>query len=823
MILPFPMLATQDGRIVSDAALLDNPFVASIVRGNKASTLKRVQAVEDHLAELSNLSELTSLAGNSHVSNLTILHSQRAQETLSRLAEISRNMMGQNVDATRLLNRPILSGNLDTGSAIPLALMQAWRDYVADRAQRTVLFLDAMRERGDIFLEHEAAGCPPVLVYDYDVVMDGASLPQPCNYMLLRIRPPEGIEILPWKRPYIIVDPRAGQGAGIGGSQPDSQVGVALRDGHPVYFVSFRREPVPGQTLADVTRAEAAFVRYVQTQHAEAARPVVIGNCQGGWATLLLGASNPDITGPLVINGAPVETWSGEIGRNVMRYNAGLLGGEIQPMFWSDIGNGVFDGAWLVFNFEMLNPGRTWFRKYYDFFCTVDTERSRFLEFEKWWGGFFLLNEEEIVWIVRDLFVGNKLARNEARLERGRNIDVKQIRSPIIVFTSHGDTITPPGQALNWIIDTYADETEIRIRGQRIIYMVHEKVGHLGIFVSSSIARREHAEVSSTLKTIEALAPGLYEMVIEDTVGEGQNQQFRVSFIERRMTDLSGSGDGRRDEVPFAAVSRLSELQGDLYDALVRPLVQTVVTDAAAELSRKLHPLRVQRSLLSSQNPLLKPVEALAGTIANERMSAEADNPFVAMERLLGNMVEQSMDFVRDIRNAWYETTFFSIYATPYMRWFGRHYEFGRTRKSREELFALPEVQTALMHVNVGGYTEAVIRMLILLAESRGNVRRDRLERSAHLLNHTSPFEELGAAGRSRIIHEQSLIAQYAGEQAITSLPHLLHTDGVRAQAMETVQTVLGPVEEMEPRTLDLLQRFREAVGLPFLAAASSV
>jgi Protein of unknown function (DUF3141) len=36
---------------------------------------------------------------------------------------------------------------------------------------------------------------------------------------------------------------------------------------------------------------------------------------------------------------------------------------------------------------------------------------------------------------------------------------------------------------------TYADEHEIKIRGLRIIYMVHEKVGHLGIFVSSSIAK----------------------------------------------------------------------------------------------------------------------------------------------------------------------------------------------------------------------------------------------------------------------------------------------------------------------------------------------
>ena len=64
-------------------------------------------------------------------------------------------------------------------------------------------------------------------------------------------------------------------------------------------------------------------------------------------------------------------------------------------------------------------------------------------------------------------------------------------------------------------LQAFADEHEIRVRGHRIVYMIHEQVGHLGIFVSSSIAKKEHTEVASTMKTIEALAPGLYEMTIE--------------------------------------------------------------------------------------------------------------------------------------------------------------------------------------------------------------------------------------------------------------------------------------------------------------------
>ena len=262
------------------------------------------------------------------------------------------------------------------------ALPQAWLEYQRDAAERAILAADTLRKRGDIFLAHEAADCPPVLIYDYETVMDGRDQPYPSNYMLLRILPPDGVVIDDTLRPYIIIDPRAGHGPGIGGFKTDSQVGVALREGHPVYFAAFRSRPEPGQYLSYVTRSEAAFVREVMRRHPKAPKPVVTGNCQGGWATLLLAATNTDLTGPIVINGAPVAPWAGRIGENPMRYNAGVLGGTWIPMFLSDLGGGIFDGAHLVQNFEMLNPSRTLFRKYTDLFRDIDKGDTTFLEFE---------------------------------------------------------------------------------------------------------------------------------------------------------------------------------------------------------------------------------------------------------------------------------------------------------------------------------------------------------------------------------------------------------------------------------------------------------
>ncbi|NKC34589.1 DUF3141 domain-containing protein, partial [Roseomonas sp. BU-1] len=691
----------------------------------------------------------------------------------------------------------------------------SWNAYLRDRAERMVLTLDALRERGDIFVAHEQAGCPPVLVYEHEVVMDGAQLPRPCNYLLLRILPPAGVTLDPARRPYVIIDPRAGHGAGIGGFKNDSQVGVAMAAGHPVYFVSFRRDPVPGQTLADVTRAEAAFVREVARLHPEAEKPAVIGNCQGGWATLLLAATNPDLTGPIVLNGAPVMPWAGEVGNNPMRYNAGLLGGAWQAMFWSDMGAGIFDGAHLVSNFEALNPSRSFFRKYYDLFARIDSERERFLEFERWWGGFFRLNEAEIRWIVEQLFVGNRLVRNMAQLEPGRTVDVKNVRSPIIVFASRGDNITPPQQALNWIADSYADVQEIRIRGQRIVYMVHEEVGHLGIFVSAKIAQKEHAQVASVMQTIEALAPGLYEMRIEAASGEGQHRSFTVSFEERSLADLRGADDGRQDERPFAAVARLSEAQAEFYDVALRPMVQAMVQPGLAELARSLHPLRTQRSAMASSNPFMLPWQMMAERIRGDRHALSAGNPFAALEAAGADALEQAMDLTRDLRDMAYEMAFYGIWASPAARAYGNSHAAGRTLKDLHELIGLPEAQMALARMEQGGFVEAVIRMLVMLVESRGGVRRDRLERSARVLTTDVPFAGLSAEQRTLVIREQTLVVTLAPEQALATLPRLLPRQEERELALRVVRYIPGRIDEMAPHTFETLRRMAEVLGLP--------
>ena len=162
----------------------------------------------------------------------------------------------------------------------PLEAMTGWYNYSVDFAQRSVLFWDTLRQRGNNFTQSTKEGLLPVLHFEYEMVQDGRSFERPVNYALVRIVPPEGVTIDPQRRPYVIIDPRAGHGPGIGGFKDDSQVGVALRAGHPVYFVIFFRDPQPGQTLPDVCAAESQFIRKVRSLHPDSEKPAIIGNCQ---------------------------------------------------------------------------------------------------------------------------------------------------------------------------------------------------------------------------------------------------------------------------------------------------------------------------------------------------------------------------------------------------------------------------------------------------------------------------------------------------------------------------------------------------------------
>lgn len=707
------------------------------------------------------------------------------------------------------------------------APLKAAGDYGLDAAQRSLLFWDTLRERGNIYLDQEAQGHPPVLIFPHRIIMDGKDMPRPTNYKLAEILPPDGTRRNPRRRPVIIIDPRAGHGPGIGGSKRESKIGMALEAGHPVYFILFEEFPVPGQTIADVEASEVAFIEEVVRRHPKAPKPTVVGNCQAGWALVMLSAGKPGTTGPIVLNGSPLSYWAGIAGKDTMRYLGGLVGGTWVNAFLSDLGGGVFDGANLVLNFELLNWANTFWQKQYNVYARIDTERDRYLQFERWWNGFFHMTKEEIVFILDNLFIGNKLETGEVRLNGDKTINLKDIKDPIVVFCSDGDNITPPQQALNWIIRVWESTGEVKRRQQVIVYVLHPSVGHLGIFVSGKVAQREHKEIIGSYDMIEYLPPGIYEMVIEDEeMGKGQPPSYQVRFAERRIEDILALNDTLAEEKEnFPMVAAVSRKNLEWYENYVSTFVKMAVPPAMSATLRQLHPLRWSRYLISDLNPMFTPLHIAASLVRSDRRPVADDNPYRKMEQAMSRWIAESLDAANTFRSNVSEMAFKMMYD----RYSPSHYFFPELRRNRRPIEKLIEERRERREFKKsdrehwtkkmveGGFTEGLIRLLLSLETADGTFNRDKFNQFQKMALTHKRLRRIRVPEYRKIAREQARILQTDRYWALKTLEQLLPTSEDR-QEVVTICRELFEDDEMVEETRSVM----ESLGTSFTEMPTS-
>ena len=134
------------------------------------------------------------------------------------------------------------------GAAAPLL---GWfgpaMDYIVDATQRSVLFWDVMRQRGNQYREHLAETVPHVLEYEIELVLSGRTLDRPVNYGLVRVVPPAGVVMDAARRPFVVVDPRAGHGPGSAVSRLTARSASPSRLGTLVTSSASFRNPCPAR------------------------------------------------------------------------------------------------------------------------------------------------------------------------------------------------------------------------------------------------------------------------------------------------------------------------------------------------------------------------------------------------------------------------------------------------------------------------------------------------------------------------------------------------------------------------------------------------
>lgn len=709
--------------------------------------------------------------------------------------------------------------NFPNGSAF----VGAWPGYITDALQRSVLFLDLLRQRGNEEIEITSRPMATVLRFDHEPVMSGRSLPRPINYSLLRILPPPGIANDRRKRPVVVIDPRAGQGPGIGGFKAESEIGDAIKAGHPVYFIGFSAMPEPGQQFLDVVEGQIKFFERVVELHPDSPRPFAIGNCQAGYQTLMVAMLRPDLFGPCLVAGSPMSYWQGVHGKNPMRYSGGLLGGSWLTALSSDLGNGKFDGTGLILNFDMLNPANWLWGKQYEIYTHIDTDAERYLEFEKWWGDFIQLTGDELQFLVDNLFIGDKLTRNQLQSRDGVTFDIRNITSPVIVFTSSEDNISPPPQALGWILDLYRDVDDIRATGRTIVYCLSHTAGHLAIFVSTKVGAKQDEEFVQTVDVIDSLPPGLYEMVIEPRPTDAPSAGFVsgewiARFEVRSLDDIRALGrNSPEDDRAFAAVARLSQLNLSIYRTLMQPQVRALANQSATDFIQALSPLRLSYTIFADSNPLMNSVQKLAAAVKDVRKPVAADNPYLALQAQTSDQIMAALDICRVARDNLAEQVFFGFYGSPLVQALLGLNDRSDVRPlpgTSPEKLAARRLQTDAYaaKLQAGGFAEALIRAVLYVTAAERMID----QRCALALNVArQKLLHLSLAEFKALVRDQFFVLQLEPERAIEVLASMVPDAAAWKELLEQVKAVLDAGDLPIAAKRDRLARVSQLSAVP--------
>jgi hypothetical protein len=480
-----------------------------------------------------------------------------------------------------------------------------------------------------------------------------------------------------------------------------------------------------------------------------------------------------------------------------------------------------------------LNPSNWLWGKQYKVYENIDSESQRYLEFEKWWGDFIELNGDELQFLVDNHFIGDKLTRNQLQSTDGTTFDLRNITSPLIVFTSQGDNISPPQQTLGWILDLYRDVDDIRATGQTIVYCLNQTIGHLAIFVSSKVGAKEDEEFVQLMDVIDCLPPGLYEMVISPRPSGLPADGFVTGnwitqFEARSLDDIRALGrNTQEDDRAFAAAARLSELNHSIYCTLMQPLVRAVANQPAAHLAWELNPLRFSYTMFADSNPFMKGVQQLAAAVATARQPVAADNPFLVLQKQISDQIVAALDLYRDVRDRLAEQMFFDFYGSPLLQGFlglnagskvrqlpGMSPQKRAARQAQADAYAA-KLQT-------GGFDEALTRAVLYVITAERMIDA----RSALALNVArQKLMHLSLDAFKALVRDQFFVLVLARERAVDVLGSQVPEVDARKELLDRVNAIVdaaGPPTVAERYRIARLSQVLQAKPQTKLARAAS-
>ena len=357
------------------------------------------------------------------------------------------------------------------------------------------------------------------------------------------------------------------------------------------------------------------------------------------------------------------------------------------------------------------------------------------------------------------------------------------------------------------------------------MYTVHETVGHLGIFVSGGVARKEHSEFSSNIDLIDVLPPGLYEATFEEKSADTANPELAggkwiMRCEQRTLDDIRAmGGNTAEDERRFAAAARISEINLANYRNFVQPWIRAAVTSQPAEWMRRSHPLRFSYDAFGGDNAAMKAVAETAENVRENRKPATEDNPFLTLQETVSKNIVNVLDKWRDSQEALSEALFLGIYGSPVLQAaVGIRPDAevsprpGMSPEHRERLEA--RIAELKSQIGSGSLRECVIRGLLHVGMSRGMVD----ERSLEALRRARAGDadsRLTLAQFKMIVREQFFMLLLEPEASLAAIPKLLPaSEAERRAGLDVIRGVLSASAELSGETARRFDRVTELFGL---------
>ena len=331
-----------------------------------------------------------------------------------------------------------------------------------------------------------------------------------------------------------------------------------------------------------------------------------------------------------------------------------------------------------------------------------------------------------------------------------------------------GDNITPPQQAFNWIADVYSTTEEIKANGQTIVGLLHEDIGHLGIFVSGQVAKKEHAQIVEVLKYIQQLPPGLYGMHIEEHHDRHGEVTYEVTLRERKVEDLRTlrqERPRRREAVPGGRRAvRAVRARVLAAGAAVRPRDDAgVVRQGAARLPS------AARAVLGAvgQEP-----DAVAAARTSPAIAKANRRPRAARQRQRADRDAARpsssawLDLYRDLRDAASEAAFFEVYGNMLSLQMADEREEIR-RKGKFDPRSIPAVREVLDTLEEGSAIEGLARIAMLISKAgRGHRRLSQMQKTREILSPEGEIAHLSEDERRRLLQEETIVVEFEPERA---------------------------------------------------------